>query len=231
MNRADDLGEQAHSSFLRLVKRILVVAGFGLLICCYVGFVLPVAWSGLSSTLDGSMLPYQLRHVLARLPGLFPLHMAASAIALALVPIAAFCKRWPHWHRPLGRIAAICVLAGGLAAMPVALNSVATWPARLGFLAQAATWLALLFLGHYSARIGNYQRHARWMAGMIALTVSPVLLRVMVQVVIAWRLPFAPVYAVIAWVSWLLPLAGTWLWQSRHCLFKSVREISINAQT
>jgi len=221
MTSTGDPSQQADFNFLRLVKRVLLWLGLALVICCYVGLLLPVARSGLGSTLDGSTLPWQLRRILAQLPTLFPLHMAASALALTVVPLAVFCRHWPRWHRPLGRIAAICVLAGGFAALPVALFSVATWPARLGFVAQAVVWLTLLILGLYNARIHNHKRHAWLMAGMVALTVSPVLLRILVQVVIAYRMHFAPAYAVIAWISWILPLTVTWLWLSRHHVLKT----------
>ncbi|MCL2716544.1 MAG: DUF2306 domain-containing protein [Alphaproteobacteria bacterium] len=194
---------------------ILIVLGLGGVLVAYVGILIPVAWTGLELSLDGSTLPYPLAVILDRLPRVFPVHMAASALALALVPLAVLAWRWPRWHRPLGRLAALCVVTGGIAALAVALNSVATWSARLGFVAQAVTWLGTLGLGLWCIRQHNVKGHAGWMAQMVVLTLSPVLLRLMAAVVVMNRpRDFDFYYAVIAWVCWLVPLLmlRLWLW-------------------
>lgn len=70
-----------------------------------------------------------------------------------------------------------------------------------------------LAAGVWWIRQRNIKGHARWMAQMVVLTLSPVLLRLMAAVVVMnWPRDFNFYYAVIAWICWLLPLLALRLW-------------------
>jgi hypothetical protein len=169
--------------------------------------VLPVALFAIAQGLGLVQLPYELVLVLRKLPIAFPLHMSASGLALILIPIAAFARRWRGVHRAAGRLAAICVAVGGITALMVALASEATVTARAGFFAQGAIWLALLAMAVVAIRGGNVAQHARLMLAMAAVASGAIWLRLVIAVANAVALPFDTVYGVAAWACWLVPLA------------------------
>jgi len=168
--------------------------------------VSPVALVAIALGLGLLQLPYELVIVLQRRPIVFPLHMVASSLALILIPIAAWARRRRDLHRAVGRAAAICVAAGGTSALVVALASEATAVARAGFFVQGVVWLALLAAAFTAIRCGNVARHARLMIAMAAVASGAIWLRLVIYGVVAADLPFDPVYAVAAWVCWMVPL-------------------------
>jgi len=181
-----------------------VTAGIFVLIVSLL--VIPVALVAIALGLGLLRLPYELVIVLQRRPIAFPLHMVASGVALILIPIAARARRRRDLHRAVGRAAAICVAAGGLSALLVAFASEATAVARAGFFVQGVVWLALLAAAVTAIRRGNVARHVRLMIAMAAVASGAIWLRLVICGAVAAGLPFDPVYAVAAWVCWMVPL-------------------------
>jgi hypothetical protein len=151
-------------------------------------------------------LPYPLFVVLQRLPVAFPLHMVASALALILIPIAAFVRRRPAVHRAAGCAAALCVAVGGATALPVAFASEATIAARTGLFAQGLVWLALLAAALVAIRGGAVMGHARLMIAMAAVASGAIWLRLVLYAALSAGLPFDAVYAAATWACWIVPL-------------------------
>ena len=181
-----------------------VTAGILVLIASLL--VIPVALVAIALGLGLLQLPYELFIVLQRRPVAFPLHMVASGLALILIPIAAWARRRRDLHRAVGRAAAICVAAGGVSALVVALASEATAVARTGFFVQGVVWLALLAAAFTAIRCGNVARHARLMIAMAAVASGAIWLRLVIYGAVFAGLPFNPVYAAAAWVCWMAPL-------------------------
>jgi len=199
---------------LRMTDLVHVTARRGLspvtaVILALIAFLLvvPVALVAIALGLGLLQLPYELALVLQRRPIAFPLHMVASGLALILIPIAAWARRRRGLHRPLGRAAAICVAAGGLSALLVALASEASVMARAGFFVQGVVWLTLLAAAFVSIRNGNVARHARLMIAMVAVASGAIWLRLVVAGVVALEGPFDAAYGIAAWACWLIPLA------------------------
>ena len=178
----------------------------GILVLIVSLLVIPVALVAIALGLGLLQLPYELVIVLQRRPIAFPLHMVASGIALILIPIAAWARRRRDLHRAVGRAAAICVAAGGLSALLVAFASEATAIARAGFFVQGLVWLTLLAAAVTAIRRGNVARHVRLMIAMAAVASGAIWLRLVICGAVAAGLPFDPVYAVAAWVCWMVPL-------------------------
>jgi uncharacterized membrane protein YozB (DUF420 family) len=151
-------------------------------------------------------LPDVLLLVRQKLPLAFPLHMIASGLALIFIAIAAAARHRRGVHRAIGRIATLCVLIGGLTALPVALASEAGPVARAGFFVQGIIWLALLIAAVVAIRRGDTKRHARLMIAMAAVASGAIWLRLALWLAIALQLPFEESYAFAAWAAWLLPL-------------------------
>lgn len=171
--------------------------------------VVPTVVGAIALGLGLVPLPYELVLVRQRLPVIFPLHMVAAGLTLILIPIAAAARRMPAVHRIAGRAAAVAIVVGGLAALPVALASEATAMTRAGFTAQAVTWLALLGAAILAIRRRDVKRHRRLMMGVAAVASGAIWLRLVLVATLAAELPFETVYAVAAWACWIVPLAAT----------------------
>jgi hypothetical protein len=169
--------------------------------------VIPTGLIAITLGLGWLDLPYPLLLVLRRLPVVFPAHMIASGAALILIPIAALSRRWPAAHRAIGRLTAAAVAVGGCAAVPVALASEASAPARAGFAAQGLVWLVLLVAAVTAIRRGRKSRHAALMIAMAAVASGAIWLRLTMVAANAAALPFDQAYAAAAWACWLVPLA------------------------
>jgi hypothetical protein len=191
--------------FVDLPRRWRVLSGIALVI--FLALLAPIAVIAIISGIGLVPLPYELFAVLRRLPIIFPLHMISSAVALILIPIAALLRRRRGAHRVVGRMAAIAVCLGGVAALPVALASEASWPARAGFFVQGLVWLALLVAAILAIRRGQRSVHGALMLAMTAVASGAMWLRVAVAAALALDLPFDTVYALAAWLCWMAPLA------------------------
>lgn len=168
--------------------------------------VAPTAGTAIATGSGLLPLPDVLLLVRQKLPFAFPLHMIASGLALIFIAIAAATRHRRGFHRAAGRIATLCVLAGGLTALPVALASEAGPVAQVGFFVQGIVWLALLAAAVIAIRLGHARRHARLMMAMAAVASGAIWLRLALWLVIAWQLPFEASYGLAAWIAWLLPL-------------------------
>jgi Predicted membrane protein (DUF2306) len=150
-----------------------------------------------------------------RLPGIFRIHMLASAIVLVLLPVALSLRFRPRLHRRIGWLLGAFVVAGGLTALPVAIFSYSWWPARAGFFVQGLIWLWLFVAAVQSIRRGERARHAHLMLAMAAVTTGAVWFRVLTGSAILFDLPFEPIYAASAWIAWLVPLVLVWRYAER----------------
>jgi len=173
--------------------------------CMFLLLVWPVALTGLGAASGVLHLPHELALVDQRLPVVFRMHMLASALALLLVP-CAIATHGLSLHRLLGRSAAALVLAGGATAVPVALASEASVPARAGFLLQALVWIALLIAAVAAIRAGDRTRHMWLMLAVAAVASGAFWLRLSSWAAVHFSLPFETNYALAAWLSWMLPL-------------------------
>jgi len=169
--------------------------------------VVSAAVLAVQSGLGLTPLPYPLFVVLQKLPFIFPLHMIAAGCALLLIPAAFLARRHRNLHRALGRLAAACVLVGGVTALLVAAASEAGLAARAGFFVQGLVWIALLVAAITAIRSGNRALHARLMIAMACVASGALWLRLVMTAAVALGWPFDTVYAVAAWACWLVPLA------------------------
>jgi hypothetical protein len=174
----------------------------------FISLVIPTGVLAIALGLGLLRLPYELLVVLRRLPVAFPVHMIASGAALILIPIAAFARRRPALHRPVGRVAAIAVAVGGISALPVAAMSEAPVLARAGFFTQGVVWLALLAVAIIAIRAGHRSRHAFCMVAVAAVATGAIWLRLVMAATNAAAWPFSPAYSSASWACWLVPLAA-----------------------
>jgi uncharacterized membrane protein YozB (DUF420 family) len=153
--------------------------------------------------------------------------MAASGLALILMPWAVLFRHRRAVHRILGRTTAALLLIGVGASLPSALASEAPLLARLGFLTQGVLCLVFLLSAVVAIRAGRASQHARLMLSVGALIFGAVLLRTMMLLTARLELPFEASYSAVAWLSWALPLAAVWLWPGRQPLTGNLASTSV----
>ena len=141
----------------------------------------------------------------------FIAHLVGSplAILLGLLLMAPWLRRnWPRWHRWLGRVQAINVLAvvapSGLwmsaytATGPVAAAAFATLSLATG---------ATIALGWRAAVRRRFADHEVWMTRNFLLLSAAIVLRVACGFASVVGLTWTSFDAVVSWAAWLFPLA------------------------
>ena len=150
-----------------------------------------------------------------RMPVIFRAHMVTAAVALLLAPVVIVLRHQSHLHRMLGRVVGVFVVAAGLTALPVAIFSHSSLPARAGFFVQGLVWLYLVARGVVAIRAGDRDTHLRFMLAMYAVATGAVWFRVMTGSAIWLALPFEPIYAASAWLGWIVPLTCVWVYRAQ----------------
>jgi hypothetical protein len=151
-------------------------------------------------------------------------HIACSAIALALVPVQVLGvvrAKWPRVHRWSGRaLLGLGVLPGGIAGLIAATFAFGGAVSTLGFGTLSVAWLACGGAGLRAARTRDWSAHRAWMVRLIALTLAAVTLRVQLGICLAFGpsigLAFESFYPWLAWTSWVfnvLLAEGLLAWQ------------------
>ena len=201
------------------IRRFLIVA---LAWCLVAGATFTATLTGLAalgSAFGVLRLPYALVLLDERMPGIFRLHMVASGLGLIVLPWALLLRHSHAAHRAVGRAAAALLMVGLAASLPCALLSEALPVARAGFAAQGLLGLALLTQAVNAISRGRMVPHKRAMLRAASLLSGVVVLRLMVWAAAAWPANFDMAYAVIAWLSWVIPLTTAELWLQRRFRF------------
>lgn len=138
------------------------------------------------------------------------LHLAGGVVAIVAGPIQLLARWW--WERPaLHRRVGFLYSGGVLTASAAAAGLIATTPAplsiKIGFAGTALAWLTTALLAMIAIHRGRVERHRTWMIRNYAVTLAPVLFRLMLPVAIASGLaPSGALISCLLWASWLLPL-------------------------
>lgn len=139
----------------------------------------------------------------------FYAHIVSGPITLVLGLVLLsqkFRRRWPRWHRLLGRVqVALVLLLVTPSGLWMAAYAASGPVAGVGFAALSITTAACAALGWRAAVRRQFEQHRWWMLRCYTLLCSAVVLRLIggasELLEIYWTYPFA------AWVSWLAPLA------------------------
>lgn len=153
-----------------------------------------------------AMRPPFLRERFLVVPAAAFLHLAGSALALAVGPFQLNSwvrSRFIKVHRWMGRSYVAGVLLGGLAAFALATMAQTGLPAQVGFGLLAVLWLTSTAMAYRHIRARNQPAHRRWMTRSYALTFAAVMLRIYLPLSQAYGIPFEPAYQTIAWLCWV----------------------------
>lgn len=151
------------------------------------------------------------------------LHVGGAMLALLVAPfqLTRWVRARPRLHRPLGRVFAVGVLAGGTGGLLLAPRAYGGVVSALGFTGLAVVWLSTTALGVAAVRRGDVATHRRWMIRAFAVTFAAVTLRLYLGL---WTGldgaglalgEFVDAYRAIAWLCWVPNLALAWWLTSR----------------
>lgn len=139
-------------------------------------------------------------------------HIFAGPVTLVLGTLLVserFRRRWPGWHRLLGRIQVLVVLSVvAPTGVWMATRAEAGPAAGLGFV-LLAVWTGFTVVSGWRAAVRRrFAEHRRWMWRCYLALCSTVVLRLTIGVstVLGFEPPGLEVFA--AWGSWLLPLGA-----------------------
>lgn len=156
----------------------------------------------------GWYLPAYYAHVLA----------AAFILLIGIFQLLpASRKRWPLWHRALGKVYVGGILffsAPGGMVMSFFINR-GPWVLS-SFIVQCSLWFVFTYLAYYYIRQGNVKAHKQWMLRSYALTLAAITLRIYVFIS-SWSMDLSQpmAYATIAWLSWVPNLLVCEVWLRR----------------
>ena len=137
-------------------------------------------------------------------------HIVSGPVSLILGTILIgdrFRKRFPQWHRYLGRIQVACVL---LVVTPSGLGM--AWHAETGAIAGAGFGLLAIVTGvcvtcgWRAAVQRRFAEHRRWMWRTYVLLCSAVVVRMIGGLATVTDFDAPWLYPLAAWASWLVPL-------------------------
>lgn len=131
------------------------------------------------------------------------------SLLLGLVLLSeSFRRRFLSWHRRLGRVQVVCVLAAVLpSGLWMAFHADGGAVAGVGFGTLAIVTVFCVLLGWRSAVDRRLAEHRLWMVRVYVLLCSAVVLRLTSGLATVTQVEGDWIYPMAAWTSWLVPLA------------------------
>jgi uncharacterized membrane protein len=136
----------------------------------------------------------------------FYTHIICSGIAL-LSGWLQFNKRIRDrkisFHRMMGRIYILSVIAGSLSGIYIALFATAGIIATLGFVCLGLIWFCTTLSAYWFIRHGNTARHQVMMTYSYAACFAAVTLRIWLPLLVQLTGDFNTAYRLVAWLCWV----------------------------
>ncbi len=134
-------------------------------------------------------------------------HIAGGAIALAVGTLQLNRRlrvKYLNFHRVLGQVYVLSVLASGCAGLYLATNSMGGIVAHFGFGCMAVLWLFTVSMAFFQIKKGNVSAHRYWMIINYSLTCSAITLRLYLPT-FPWlfNVDFVTAYTAISWAAWV----------------------------
>ncbi|MCH2021414.1 MAG: DUF2306 domain-containing protein [Saprospiraceae bacterium] len=154
----------------------------------------------------------------------FYIHISSAIITLAagLTQFSkAFMKRFPVWHRKIGKLYVFVVLfVAGPSGFVMAFYGNGGLLAQYAFIAQAIAWWWLTYMAYHRIIKGDLKGHCKFMIRSYAMTLSAISLRAATYIVSLWKfnngitcpnityslICYPDFYILIAWLSWVVNL-------------------------
>lgn len=142
----------------------------------------------------------------------FYAHIVTGPVALLaglLLVSERLRRRWPAWHRALGKLQiALVTLVVAPSGAWMAWYAQSGGVAGMGFFLLAVATAGCAVMGWRSALQRRFEEHRRWMWRCFVLLCSAVVVRLVGGLATVTGVDADWVYPLTAWVSWLGPLAA-----------------------
>lgn len=126
-------------------------------------------------------------------------------------------KRFPSWHRRLGKVYLLAMLPSALAGIYLSFYATGGLVAGLGFFLLGLCWLFSSLAAYRAIRSGDIGRHEYWMIFSYAACFAAVTLRLWLPLLTAFfELAFVPAYQIVAWLCWVPNLLFAWFYTARR---------------
>ena len=141
----------------------------------------------------------------------FYTHILSGPVALGLGVLLVneqFRRKYPLWHRRLGRIQAVCTLfLVAPSGLGMAYHAETGTVAAIGFGTLSVLTGICVAMGWRTAVQRRFQDHRRWMLRCFLLLCSAVVLRLIAGLSDVTNFGGDWMYPLTGWISWLIPLA------------------------
>jgi hypothetical protein len=140
----------------------------------------------------------------------FYAHVIAGPICLALSVLLTsdrLRRRFPQWHRRLGRLVGVVVLSVLLpSGLWMAFYAISGWVAGVGFAVLSLATAMTIACGWRSAVARRFMAHQVWMERTVILLCSAIVLRLITALATLAGLDSPWLYPASVWASWIVPL-------------------------
>lgn len=140
----------------------------------------------------------------------FYTHIVSGPLTLLsglLLMSQRFLRRFPKWHRSLGKLQVICVLTTNISGLWMARYAMSGAMAGSGFALLSVVTTVTVLKGWQTAVRRQFVEHRVWMTRCFLLLCSAVVLRLTAGLATVTEFYADWVYPLSAWTSWLVPLA------------------------
>lgn len=203
----------------------------GMKILWIVGFFLALVVTAVSMRFWFDLAYTQESHVgthYRNRPVGFYMHVVFSPIALViaffqLLPFERSKKpssgkrfQKPDSHRYIGLLYAFCCLVSSIASVPMALDSIGSMSAHIGFVALAVVWFVTTFAALIYAKMGKFRLHRMWILRSFACTLAAISLRIQLGIMQGAGVDFGLIFDIVGWSSWVpnLVVCEIYLWRN-----------------
>ncbi len=138
----------------------------------------------------------------------FYIHISSSLVVL-LAGVwqfwPAFHRRWPVWHRNLGKIYVFTILAlAAPSGLVLGYYANAGLPAKVAFMLQSTVWWVVTYLAWYEIRMHRLLPHTNMMIRSFAVTLAAMSLRTE-SYIMYYVFNTKPIetYVTVTWLSWV----------------------------
>ncbi len=151
----------------------------------------------------------------------FYTHITLGGLALLIgwVQFSSYIrKRFPQFHRNIGKLYVIAVLPGAAAGLYLATHASGGAAAALGFICLSIAWFYATVMGYITIRKGDLLQHGNWMRYSYAASFAAVTLRLWMPFLQQWSGDFTTAYDIVAWLCWLPNMLIAWLLREKRPL-------------
>lgn len=139
------------------------------------------------------------------------IHIVGGVAALLVGPLqllASVRAKHPRLHRLSGRIYVAGCVIGAPSGFILALGTTSGPVAASGFAIPALLWPLFTWAGVRAIAQRRVDEHREWMLRSYAITANAITLRLLLPMSMLLGIGFFTAYPVIAWLGWILNLAG-----------------------